>query len=324
MKFDAVDKNNNGTIEEQEWAEMQVEFERKRLEDEDAKRDSQRKMAWFSLVGMLVYPSGVFLSSLIGLDSAAELLASMANIYYVSIAALVGAYESFQSSEYYVWDNLLFQDVRSDNNYAGGDNPEIFQIDFLEVTPTHTRLFTHWSNIYNAISKANLVIERVELITDVTLTEERRMQIRGEALFLRAYHYFTLVKLFGGVPLITNTIISLNPEDVNIPRASVAEVYNQIILDLEAASTLLPEVYGNDASVNKARATSGAANALAAKVIMQSPNPDYNKALEHITAVENSAADYRLIDYNQLFDGNTRASLLCRRFHAGPGRHCRE
>jgi hypothetical protein len=220
-------------------------------------------------------------------------------------AALVGAYESFQSSEYYVWDNLLFQDVRSDNNYAGGDNPEIFQIDFLEVTPTHTRLFTHWSNIYNAISKANLVIERVELITDVKLTEERRMQIRGEALFLRAYHYFTLVKLFGGVPLITNTIISLNPEDVNIPRASVAEVYNQIILDLEAASTLLPEVYGNDASVNKARATSGAANALAAKVIMQSPNPDYNKALEHITAVENSAADYRLIDYNQLFDGNT-------------------
>jgi hypothetical protein len=220
-------------------------------------------------------------------------------------AALVGAYESFQSSEYYVWDNLLFQDVRSDNNYAGGDNPEIFQIDFLEVTPTHTRLFTHWSNIYNAISKANLVIERVELITDVTLTEERRMQIRGEALFLRAYHYFTLVKLFGGVPLITNTIISLNPEDVNIPRASVAEVYNQIILDLEAASTLLPEVYGNDASVNKARATSGAANALAAKVIMQSPNPDYNKVLEHITAVENSAADYRLIDYNQLFDGNT-------------------
>jgi len=95
MKFDAVDKNNNGTIEEQEWAEMQVEFERKRLEDEDAKRDSQRKMAWFSLVGMLVYPSGVFLSSLIGLDTAADLLAAMANIYYVSIAALVGAYFGF-------------------------------------------------------------------------------------------------------------------------------------------------------------------------------------------------------------------------------------
>lgn len=219
-------------------------------------------------------------------------------------AALVGAYESFQSSEYYVWDNLIFQDVRSDNNYAGGDNPEIFQIDLLQISPTHSRLFTHWSNIYNAISKANLVIERVEIITDPTLTEERRRQIKGEALFLRAYHYFTLVKMWGGVPLIINTIVSTNAEDVNIPRANVQEVYNQIISDLETSITLLPEVYGNDAGINKARATSGAANALAAKAIMQSPVPDYNKALQHINALENSAANYRLIDYTQLFDGN--------------------
>lgn len=219
-------------------------------------------------------------------------------------AALVGAYESFQSSEYYVWDNLLFQDVRSDNNYAGGDNPEIFQIDLLEITPTHSRLFTHWSNIYNAISKTNLVIERVELVTDTSLTEERRMQIKGEALFLRAYHYFTLVKMWGGVPLITNTIVSVEAGNVNIPRATVAEVYNQIILDLETATTLLPEVYGNDASINKARATTGAANALAAKAIMQSPTPDYNSVLQHIAAVENSTANYQLIGYDQLFDGN--------------------
>ena len=219
-------------------------------------------------------------------------------------AALVGAYESFQSSEYYVWDNLLFQDVRSDNNYAGGDNPEIFQIDLLQITPTHSRLFTHWSNIYNAISKANLVIERVDVITDTTLSEERRRQIKGEALFLRAYHYFTLVKMWGGVPLITNTIVSANANDVQIPRATIQEVYDQIIADLETAANLLPQVYGNDASINKARATEGAANALAAKVIMQSPTPDYNKALQHINAVENSTANYRLIDYNQLFDGN--------------------
>jgi len=219
-------------------------------------------------------------------------------------AALVGAYESFQSSEYYVWDNLLFQDVRSDNNYAGGDNPEIFQIDLLQITPTHSRLFTHWSNIYNAISKANLVIERVDAITDITLSDERRRQIKGEALFLRAYHYFTLVKLWGGVPLITNTIVSTNLENVNIPRATVQEVYDQILTDLETAANLLPQTYGNDASINKARATEGAVNALAAKVIMQSPTPDYNKALQHIIAVENSAANYRLIDYNQLFDGN--------------------
>ncbi len=219
-------------------------------------------------------------------------------------SALVGAYESFQSSEYYVWDYLLFQEVRSDNCYAGGDNPEIFQINYLDIEPTHTRLFKNWSNIYNAISKANLVLERVDAIDDPLLTEERRNQIKGEAYFLRSYHYFTLVKLWGGVPLILETITSTNPKSIHIPRSSVEEVYAQITSDLELAANLLPDVYLSDASVNKGRATSGAAHALAAKAYAQQPTPDYNKVLDHIEAVENSSANYQLIPYNQLFDGN--------------------
>src|SRR5690606_8306968 len=75
-------------------------------------------------------------------------------------AALTGVYESFQSSDFYVWDRMLFQDVRSDNHYAGGDNPEIFAIDDVDITPTNSRVFNAWSAIYNAISKANLVIEK--------------------------------------------------------------------------------------------------------------------------------------------------------------------
>lgn len=219
-------------------------------------------------------------------------------------AALVGAYESFQSSEYYVWDNILFQDVRSDNAFAGGDNPEIFQIDFLDIDPTHSRLFTHWSNLYNAISKANLVLERVDGISDPFLTDERRNQIKGEAYFLRSYHYFTLVKLWGGVPLILNTITSTDSESVNISRASAEEVYAQITSDLELAASLLPDVYGNDASINKARATAGAAHALAAKAYAQQPSSDYNAVLTHIEAVEISTANYQLVAYEQLFDGN--------------------
>ncbi|SER05882.1 Starch-binding associating with outer membrane [Hyunsoonleella jejuensis] len=218
-------------------------------------------------------------------------------------AALTGAYESFQSSEYYVWDNLLFQDMRADNNYAGGDNPEIFAIDFLNITPTHSRLFTHWSNIYNAISKANVVLERVDGINDPQLTNERKAQIRGEALFLRSYHYFTLAKLWGSVPLITASIKATTPESVNIPKSPIEDIYAQITADLELAATLLPDTYGNN-SITKARATSGAAHALAAKAYAQQPNPDYNAVLDHITEVENSAANYSLINYSQLFDGN--------------------
>ncbi len=219
-------------------------------------------------------------------------------------AALTGAYESFQSSDYYVWDNVLFQDVRSDNYYAGGDNPEIFSMDFLTISPTNSKVFGSWSNLYNAIAKANTVIEKVEKVEDVNLSDERRAQISGEAYFLRAYHYYNLVKNWGGVPLVLEAVKSANPEDVRVPRATEEEVYEQIIKDLELAASLLPDTYGNEASINKARATAGAANALAAKASLQKPTPDYVKALAFISEVEKSKANYTLIKFEELFDGN--------------------
>lgn len=219
-------------------------------------------------------------------------------------AALVGAYESFQSAEYYVWDNVLFQDVRSDNHYAGGDNPEIFEIDYLTISATNSRLFKNWSNIYNAIAKANTVLEKAPLVQDPTFTEERKNQVMGEAYFLRAYHHFSLVRAHGGIPLMLETTKSTDPDKLRVTRATEEEVYTQVLKDLDLAASLLPDTYGNDASINKARATAGAANALAAKACAQRPSRDYSKALEYIAKVEASAAGYRLIDYTHLFDGN--------------------
>jgi starch-binding outer membrane protein, SusD/RagB family len=88
-------------------------------------------------------------------------------------AALVGAYDTYQQ-EYYIWDNVLFSDVISDNHYAGGDNPEIFAIDKLDITPTNSRLFSNWSQIYNGISKANVVIQKVPGIADQALDRNNR------------------------------------------------------------------------------------------------------------------------------------------------------
>ena len=47
--------------------EMDLEFKRKELEDADARRDAMRKMTWFSLLGMLLYPIGIVIANLIGL-----------------------------------------------------------------------------------------------------------------------------------------------------------------------------------------------------------------------------------------------------------------
>jgi hypothetical protein len=219
-------------------------------------------------------------------------------------AALAGAYNTFTSSDYYIWDNIFTSDVRSDNHYAGGDNPDFFQYDKLSLTATNSKVYGDWSNLYNGILKANTVIQRVPQITDLSLTEARKAQIVGEAKFLRAYHYFQLVKNWGGVPLITTPVSTTEPADVNTPRASVADVYNQIITDLTDAAAALPDTYGTDASINKARATKGAANALLAKVYAQKPDRDYAKVLTYADAVINSPAGYTLIPYSELFDGN--------------------
>ena len=239
-------------------------------------------------------------------------------------AALIGVYESFQSSDYYVWDQVLYSDVRSDNHYAGGDNPEIFQIDAINIQSNNGRVNKAWASIYNAIMKANLVLEKTPGI-ELEITEERRAQIIGEAHFLRAYHYFNLVKLYGGVPLVLETIKSADPAEVRVPRNSVDEVYAQIIADLEAAAAALPDVYLENGQpslgISKARATRGAANAILAKVYAQKPVPDYNRVIEYANLVINSPAGYTLLpDYTQLFDGshyNNTESIIEMQFIGG-------
>ena len=86
-----ADVNGDGHVSKEEM-DMHLEFKRKELEDRDAQRDAIRKMAWFSLVGLLVYPLGIAITSLLGLDKAAELIADIAPTYFASIAVLVSAF----------------------------------------------------------------------------------------------------------------------------------------------------------------------------------------------------------------------------------------
>lgn len=86
-----ADTNGDGVVDDREH-EMYLEFRRKEMEDADAQRDAIRKMAWFSLFGLLLYPFGIFITSMLGLDKAANLIADIAPTYFASIAVLVSAF----------------------------------------------------------------------------------------------------------------------------------------------------------------------------------------------------------------------------------------
>ena len=91
-----ADTNGDGKVSEQE-EKMYLEFKRKELEDADAMRDAQRKMAWFALFGMLLYPFAVVIAVGVGLDQASKILGDMAATYFVSVAAIVAAFFGAQA-----------------------------------------------------------------------------------------------------------------------------------------------------------------------------------------------------------------------------------
>jgi len=91
-----ADTNGDGKVSDEEHA-MYLEFKRKELDDQDAMRDAQRRMAWFALFGMLLYPFAVVIANWIGLDQASKILGDMAATYFVSVAAIVAAFFGSQA-----------------------------------------------------------------------------------------------------------------------------------------------------------------------------------------------------------------------------------
>ncbi len=218
--------------------------------------------------------------------------------------AITGAYNAFYQ-EYYEWDYILLGDMRSDNAYAGGgEDIATTPYDNLSIQAGNTRMEFDWAQLYFGIGRCNIILDKINSVTDPELDmNDLKNKIIGQASFLRAYHYFHLVKTWGGV-LIELHSNTTDPNKTNLQRSTEIEVYNQIVKDLEVAIANLPDYYTDDNTENKVRATKGAANALMAKVWAQRPDRDYSKVVTYCDAVINSPAGYTLLpNYADLFDG---------------------
>tara|TARA_R110000803_G_scaffold85756_5_gene152087 strand:- start:493 stop:822 length:330 start_codon:yes stop_codon:yes gene_type:complete len=91
-EFNVADKDSSGHIDKEEWDALLLDDKRRKIEDDDAHRDQTRKMAWFALWGMLLYPVAVVVTSALGLDNASSIIGSMASIYFVSVAGVVSVF----------------------------------------------------------------------------------------------------------------------------------------------------------------------------------------------------------------------------------------
>ena len=115
------------------------------------------------------------------------------SVYFKSASelesALAGAYGDFKN-EYYQLDYFVNGDAQSDDAYAGGDNPDNFQIDDYQLDAVNRNVSRDWAYLYSAIGKVNNIINNAREVTDPELTPARLEEIIGEASFIRAFMYF--------------------------------------------------------------------------------------------------------------------------------------
>lgn len=98
MTNSEYDINGNGKLDPKE-REILLEDRRRKMEDADAKRDAQRKMTWFALSGMVLYPLSILVASGLGLSEAAGLIADIATVYVVAVSGVTAAYFGFNAME---------------------------------------------------------------------------------------------------------------------------------------------------------------------------------------------------------------------------------
>lgn len=155
--------------------------------------------------------------------------------------------------------------VRSEDSEKGSDAGdgagEAAMWDDFQYTASNGPLSAYWGQNYAIIYQCNDILQ--EIADNPHQEETELQQNKGEALFFRAYCYFNLVRAWGEVPLITYKITEAS--EANVPKSSIADIYQQIDADLTEATSLLPPSWSNDYT---GRVTWGAARALHARTYM--------------------------------------------------------
>jgi hypothetical protein len=221
------------------------------------------------------------------------------NIYSTPESALRGVNGCYLSlrAPWSVDVPWLTKDVMAGEAYKGGDSKGdqsyIAECGNFTLTPDNQNVVFKWKNVWMGIYKCNALLVGIEPLEMDKNLKERYI---GEALFLRAFYYFELVRDFGDLPLITEPI---SPE-TNILRSPVSEVYTKIIIpDLIAASNKLPQK-SNYKNEDFGRATRGAALSYLTKAYLYQKmfTEAYNTA--QLVVEEN---EYQLeSDFRQIFD----------------------
>ena len=197
---------------------------------------------------------------------------------------LVACYSMLQPKYFSGWSSYYFMAnfPSDDSEVVGGgkgDRPEYHEVNEFMTLPTNTAVLQLWRRGYYGINRANAV-----LLNANPEASAKSKEYVAEALFLRAYYYFELVRFFGDVVLYSE---NLGADEYDQKQAAAEEVYAQIISDLLAS---IPDLAGKDGLTGQEnyRATKGAAHTLLGKAYLYMASPYYQQRY----SFEKTATEY--------------------------------
>lgn len=227
------------------------------------------------------------------------------------VMACYNGMQACANAEFYLTE------IRSDNtrgNTATSQSlTDLFFIDIYNMSASNPYVNTYWEAVYHNISRCNKAISYLGVVEN----DSTKKQYEGEALFIRAYHYFNLVRLFGPVFKVTENITY--QQAAKYERSSVNDIYTLITDDLEkivdSTDPLLPSTYP---STEKGRIDVWAAKALLAKVYLTLG--EYDKVKTLLTDVKDNSGYKLLSTYASVFDTGNEMNdeiLFTIRYKAG-------
>jgi starch-binding outer membrane protein, SusD/RagB family len=250
--------------------------------------------------------------------------------------ALNGVYNGMQRPLANEWQ---FTELRSDNAKQGSPgstastNRDLSDLDMFTPATAHAANYNYWLATYASIRNCNTILQKLGVIynpasgtisleaINIPISDADRKQTAGEAMVIRAYHYFNLVRLYGGVFLVHAPIAPEAAKQMN--RSTAADIYKLIEADLLAASDYLKALkytqypVGNNPELG--RATRWAAKGLLAKVYLTQ-----NKKAEAITLLQdvitnsgNSLTPVYANIFNPGSEANNPEILFAVRYKAG-------
>jgi hypothetical protein len=184
-------------------------------------------------------------------------------------------------------------DCQTDNALYNFGKENIMEGNISPATLGNVPHTYEWGSMYARIRSANIALEQLAKSTiDKTLAD----RLMGEALFMRAYYYNQLLRYYGGVPLVKSSYAA-SATDFTIARSSYSDCVDFIVGDLDKASTLL-----QGKALAKGRATSDAALALKARVLLYAASPlhdmsDGSAAKAKMSALDATFKNYELLGY---------------------------